>query len=788
MFLLVARSVAVYASTAFLCLWLVHRFVRPVPRGIAFALALTPFLLTGYATWTGAVYAPLDIVYDTEPFKPLRTALGIGQAQTPLLGDVVYMEIPWRKAVRASIEHGELPLWNPAVLAGEPLLAVQQPVVLHPATWIGLLLPLAQAWTFEMSLRLLLALLCAWIFLRDLGCRDVPALFGASAWALSNYFVFFLGYPHSTAVAPFPLLLAGLRRLAREPGRRAAALVTAALILMLTAGHPESVLHAVCAAGLYFVFELSAARREDVPRALAYSIGAGALALGLAAVLLLPLAEALPHTFEHAFRKNWYAHAARSLPWRDVWKRLALEASPLALSSGVDPQRISAPFGPTGYAGSLLLPLAAVGLAGRNRARYFFAALGLLGLSLGTLSPTAAVLARLPLFDIAINDRLIFVTAFSLCVLAALGIDRLVDGEGRRVLAIAAALTLGGLMGMFRERAPHLGGLGISVEEARTRASIQLVPVAAVPLLAVAFRARSRARWLPPALLFVLVVERRLETGRLYASVTSQAFYPRLEVLEKIPRGEPHRVVALGYTFIPNVAAIYDLEDVRGYEAMTFHPLFDTYPMWCVHQPVWYNRVDDPTTPFLAFLNVRWVLTPLGAPVPDGWKVLTEADGMRLLENPKALPRAFVPKLVFSEPDPARRLALMKTIPDFREGGVVSEAGGPSWEPNGAAEVRIRGYGRGRLDLEVEAREPTVVGTSVTAWPGWRARLDGQPIRPLSYNHAFLGFRVPAGRHSLGLRYTPTSFAIGAAISAASLVLVVILSVRARKTSPPQPT
>ena len=167
--MLVVRSVAVYAMTAGIFLWLAHRFVSPLRRGAALAIALAPFLLTGRATLTGAIYAPLDIVYEGEPFRALRDAMGIGPDRPAILGDVVSLEIPWRKAVRAAVKRGELPLWNPHILAGEPLLAVQQPAVFHPGTWIGFLLPLAQAWTYEMSLRIFLALLCAYLFLRDLG-------------------------------------------------------------------------------------------------------------------------------------------------------------------------------------------------------------------------------------------------------------------------------------------------------------------------------------------------------------------------------------------------------------------------------------------------------------------------------------------------------------------------------------------------------------------------------------------------------------------------------------------
>src|SRR4029077_1253150 len=48
-----------------------------------------------------------------------------------------------------------------------------------PAPWIGFLLPLAQAWTFEMAFHFFLALLSAYFFLRDLRCGEVASFFGS---------------------------------------------------------------------------------------------------------------------------------------------------------------------------------------------------------------------------------------------------------------------------------------------------------------------------------------------------------------------------------------------------------------------------------------------------------------------------------------------------------------------------------------------------------------------------------------------------------------------------------
>ena len=139
------------------------------------------------------------------------------------------------------------------------------------------------------------------------------------------------------AAAPFPLLLLGLRRIAREPGRRSVALTVAALVLIGVAGHPETLLHACAAGGVYFLFELARSgsdpRRGSDPRSwlrpLTLALGAGALALGLLAVQLLPLAEALPHTLEHPLRKFWYSSQPRSVPAGESLSRLTPQVDAL---------------------------------------------------------------------------------------------------------------------------------------------------------------------------------------------------------------------------------------------------------------------------------------------------------------------------------------------------------------------------------------------------------------------------------------------------------------------------
>jgi hypothetical protein len=777
--LLVVRSVAVYAGTAALFVWLAHRWVMPIRRRVALALIAAPLLFTGPATFTAELYGGVDILYNAAPFQAHRDALGVGDVRSPALADVVQQHIPWRAATRRALASGRLPLWNPDTLAGEPLLAVQQAGVLYPGTWIGMLLPLPQAWTFDMSVRLLIALLGAYLLLRDLGCGELPALLGAAGWAFSDFFVFFLGFSIAPPTAPFPLMLLGARRIVREPGWRSGGMLATALFLSLVGGHPETALHTGGASALYFGFELIGCPRRRIGKAVAVGALSSAIAFGLSAVVLLPLAEILPSTAEHAFRTAWYAHSKRSVEPLDSAFRLVPQVVPYVVGVAGHGRVKDGFLVPSAYAGALVFPFAFVGLFAARRDRWFFLALGLLALSVGTKTAAADWITRLPLFDIAINEYLVVLCTMSLCVLAALGAETLVRGEGRRVFAAGALASLALVLVLNASYRSAMYDLRMPPAYQHERQALQLAPLllgAALPL----WLRRNPSLGLGGALV-VFTASRVLEVADVNPTIPAKAVYPPVPILSKIPRGSPDRMAAVGATFIPNASAVYDLEDVRGYSALSLARFRETYPVWCVLRGGWFNFVDDPATPFLEFLGVRWVLLPSDAPVPPGWSFLAESDGLRLVENPRALSRAFAPRFYRAEPNPAKRLHLLGEIRDFREHGLIEGGDDGPWIENGRAAIAIEGYRPESLALKIDADRDTVVGTSITAWPGWSIEVDGAPTPTVPFNHAFVGFRVGPGSHRAVLRYFPKGVRDGLLVSGATLAALVAAMVVTRR-------
>jgi hypothetical protein len=287
-----------------LALWLSRRFVGPMPRWVGLLLAILPLLFTGKAFLTGRLYGPADLYYTSDPWKSLAVEQGVSSIRNPILTDVAFQGLPWRVAVKESASRGRLPLWNRFLLGGNPLLGAGQAAIFHPSTWLGLFLPLALSVTFSSTFTIFLSILCAALYFRDFR-PDWPAvLVGSVGWGFSTSLLFWNGYAEGLTLAAFPLLLLGVRRLARERNLRAAFLTVAALLLIVAGGQPETLFFCASAGGVAFLWELWPGGVSRARRAASFAMLAAALTFLLSAPALFPLADSIRHSSEFRTRDS----------------------------------------------------------------------------------------------------------------------------------------------------------------------------------------------------------------------------------------------------------------------------------------------------------------------------------------------------------------------------------------------------------------------------------------------------------------------------------------------------
>jgi hypothetical protein len=764
----------VYTFAALLVLGITHRFVLPFSPRAAALLFFLPFLLVGHALIANRVYAPIDKTYLDVPLSELKERYAIGAPHNPATADIVSQMIPWRHAVREAYSRGEWPLWNPYILSGDILAAAAQPAPYSPFTLLALLLPVPVSFTFTAAITLFVAATGTFLFARELGCRELAASFGAAGFALSSAIALYSLWPLGLTWSLLPSVLLGAHRIVHQPSARSWTLLTTALVLLLFAGHPESVLHVVVIGVLYALVHIPR------PRAIGFAVVAGVAALLLCAVYLLPYLEAIPQTAEYAFRQTW-----KNVDWsRDtprVLLVLATDVFPsLHLRRWINPE-LGGLHGETAAVGSMVLALAIYAAwRVRSSATWFFAALALICLlTHAHWGPVTRLIHALPLFEITINDRLSFAAAFALALLAALGAEEIAGRGDRRAAGLTLAIVLvalaGGTLWISRNLVIEAGPRDWG--EHRVLAELAGLTVSLALLAFLPMRAAL------PALLAVLFVQRVLTEGGVHKSFPREAAYPEMEIFAPMKKvREPFRVAGTGWALLPGTNTLYGLEDARGYEAMTFMPYVNTYPLWCVPQVVFFNRIDDLSKPFLSLLNVRFAFTTVSAPLPPGWSVVARQGDAVLLENASVLPRAFVPQYVTLGLQSDIALAQMAQASDFRQRAWISADVVPYDRANGPGRASVRRtYGGYTIDAEMKGDGWIVITNS--AWKGWRAYVDGKRIRMQRANVAFLSVHVSPGKHRIRIVYRPESFVIGRTISLATLstCVVTLFTVRWRR-------
>lgn len=278
----------------------------------ALVLLLLPLLLFWPVTFGPRTLLPVDNLFAYEPWASFQESRGVGLPQNQLLSDLILENYVWKKFVRESLAAGQIPLWNPYILSGQPFLANGQHSALYPFSLIFYLLPLSKAYGWFTVLQLWLAGLFMYVFARTLRVGRLGALVAGITYALSTFFVVSVVFTMIIAGAIWlPLLLAMIEIIIRKQedkgpvGYSPIPYVIAgsvALGCQVLAGHPEITYYTLLVSGYYALGRLLLLwRRQATPR-FAFRLGGWLLLMvllgvGLGSVQLIPMLEVLNQNF-----------------------------------------------------------------------------------------------------------------------------------------------------------------------------------------------------------------------------------------------------------------------------------------------------------------------------------------------------------------------------------------------------------------------------------------------------------------------------------------------------------
>lgn len=757
-------------------------FARSHPDAVAVvALALLPFAIFAQALWPGRVLSPADILMTFSPWASLAPGT---LAANPLQSDVAFMFDPWLIYAGRAVAAGHFPLWNPHAFAGAPFFANPQTALLFPLTWLAYVLPAPLAITLVMILKLSVAGVGMYLFVRLLAVRPVASAIGAVSFMLNGALVMWLGWAVGSAMAMLPWLFAASEWLRHARSRRAVAALALVVAVSIFAGYPQITAVALVIAGLWAVCR--AGETERPWRFLAAWTSGVSLGVVLAAVQILPFLEYLGESAVYAYRAQWMPVMAApprsalallmpgyfgSATGRDYWGYF--NVNEIAASVGVVPWAA--------------LPAAIVG-AGRRPATRFLLGVALVAAALCYDTPgVTGWLGALPPFSFVITFRMVVFLAFALSALAALGLEALLTAAptARRRIERAVRWSVAALAALtcvlVVQDYPTFVRLGlVGATAAQYVLFLVLLAVAALAALA---SPGSRAIWL---LLAVQIAALAPTAATENPVLAMSLFYPEPPAIAHLrAQAGRHERVLLGVG--KNLGMLYGLREVAGYDGLTPRRVEQLASprreSWLLAS----GSIDatvDWASPLFDLFSVRHLIVSRDAArLPAHF--VTDYDGRdaRIVANPHALPRAFLAARARCARDVDALHLLRGAAVDLRHEVVLSGCETP---PPGVAELATTRVvftvdATERVRLETESDGPAWLVLTDTWFPGWQARVDGVPLPVWRADYAFRAVAVPAGRHDVELTYAPRSVRDGLMLTLAGAGILGALVAPGRK-------
>jgi hypothetical protein len=765
---------------------------------------LPPALLA--AAWLSILFAPLLVV---------------GQALANR--DIAVFHLPLRAIFGELAAYG-LPLWNPWVHGGQPIISNPSYGAFYPPSWLVVVVEPATALTLLVLIHGALAFAGAWRLARHFGCsRGVAALAAVAYSGSGPYLSMLSAFTLYCSLAWLPWVLVWgdrtLRPLAGEPWWRPGILAGFAMGLQLLNGEPSTVVMSGLA--LLSLAAGTLVRRPAVALRLLVPI---LFASALSAVQILPTLSRLADSPRQGLTA---AHAAI---WSMRPQRLIEVFIPRFFGDpnrylegnyfGWDLEDRNYPYVESLYPGLLLAVLGAASLLRSRiprRSAWGLALLGGCALSFGRYNPAYPLLRRVPVLSLLrFPEKFAILAVLALVIAGVLGWQRLLEEReaGRPSVAdFPLAMTLAVLIVVLA-----LTAFLYLDPRAAVWLLSQHLPPALVPAAQESALPFARAQgWSAAgtagavAALFALCrwrrPSRRLLEGLALLLVAADLWYYVHRLLVTIPASHYRRPPPLAAALLPARDRIFvqivDAErgeklkrsgDPETLVTRTTMARLDSYSglLWHIAYAFetdfdfmltgWGRTADEilvteapsreRTYRYLGVWNVGTLVLHEEPQGPEGVKDPLAAS-LRLSRNPYVLSRfRFVPEATF-QPTYAAALSAARgeTWRVARHEQLV-RPGRPPESVSFRSRPHLLGLSDegGRIRLDYAAEDGALWIAAMTFDRGWLASVDGHPVPVFPTAACQVGLLLPPGQHRVLLHYHERLLRPGAALTLTALL------------------
>lgn len=757
------------------------------------------------------------------------------EQRTLYRADLTWIHYPLRVLAAEQWKSGHVPLWNPYVLSGGPLLAEAQVGVLQPLNAAFLLpIPAYRALSLFVALNLSLAATLAYTLARSLGISRAGATVAGLSFGFGGFFMAQVTNLNvMTGGVWLPFAFCGLAWTLRTRRPAVALLAGVSLALLILAAHPQMAFYAILFLVGYALYESGRIALGPAPTTVRFRQVAmvwALLLLMLGSGLLLAAPQVLP-TWELqrlSVRSSGVetGQAVFSIP-PVQWITLAL-TSVFGNNASPSYQGLGGSNFEETYVYVGILPLLLVPFSWRARHRpevpfLWLAALVGAALAMGDYLPLYRLTQKLPGVHLfRAPARWSSVVSLALALLAAYGLDTFLRHPGGRrtrlgllaVWGVAVAIIL--IIWAFKEpiyqwtdslpsrdqftytlRLLSRRGLFEVADGYEDQIILGLLAWWVLPSVALvsrlgigvglmtAYSARRLSREaFVGAVIALVAADVALAGGSAVNPVTHADRWRQLSGGAKYIMEKEQGGMGRFYAF-----ASGDEQDVVAGLKHYFPSVYRVFGS-SGHSPLRLTRYDTFSQKahplvMLSLTSTRYVLNK-GRLTPDAESVLPLAyqdDEWYVYEHPPALPRAFVVHQAVVAHNGEEALDYLRDRDFDPLSLLVLETDDPlpTLSPNTPSnpsgdEVIITRYTPSSVEIEANLSSNGFLVLLDSYYPGWQVYVDGQRGKLIRAYYFARAVYLDGGKHTVRFVYRPISFYGGLALAGTGLLLIAVMT------------
>ena len=748
----------------------------------------------------------------------------------------------FREFAAATLKAGQgFPQWNPYLFGGMPYVAAMHGDIFYPTFLLRMILPTDVAMTWGFVIHLFLAGFFTYGFLRAYGVGFYGSLVGGLAYMLSGPIAAYASPGHDGKLfvsALMPLALWMLVRLVRDGRAWAGGGLALTIGLAVLSPHPQLLQYLLLVSGAFALYLAlsdqngSALPRDVAMRRLGLALGAVILGAVIGAIQYLPVREYVPWS-PRAGGKGWEHAISYSLPTEELLNAFVPQFSGI----------LDNYWGRNGihlhseYPGIVVLVLAGAGMfaaAMRRSFRWFWMSVFVVSLlwALGGSTPffrlVYAIVPGTKYFRAP--STMMYVTMFSLAVLAALGVERIVSfaasiprrfliAWGAAIVLIAVVFSAGLPISVAQGLASDMSAAGYPTENvarvtdlaSRNQPSVvagSLRALVFVTLLLGLIWAAQRGRLKGQVVAWVLAalvaadlwsIERRYWLFSEPAKVL-YASDPAIDAMRNdrdpsrvfswdplgtsAPRDPMFGVDGAGMGDGLMVHRVRSVTGYHGNELGRYQQLMAARktlaPEFWRHENLryLYTTVPDSLMPQVR-AQLNWTADPQKVLGPVRNAAGSTVYLYRLPGDNRA---AWVASAMVKGSDDQALATVLDARFDPERAAIVDTAAAvqvvtPTTAPSpSGVKPSVTAYAPGRINIQLD--KPVSAGAALVVsenfFPGWRATINGQDAPVVRANFNLIGVVLPAGARNVALTFSDAAYQKGKIITLLALVVTML--------------